>query len=77
MKLVFRKDGDAQVSVLLRDGDQDQEFSYVAMVKALMEDKKLEDPVTLGDFTGPEVESIKGMVNYINEEIPDSHPGDE
>jgi len=69
MKLIFRKDDDSQISVVQDiDGDQ-QDFSYVDMIKALIESSKMEKPEMSEGFTEAEVESINRMVEFINKEI--------
>ena len=69
MKLIFKKDEESQISVVQDiDGDE-QDFSYVDMIKALIESKEMEEPEISGDFTGAETESIKRMVKLINEKV--------
>ena len=69
MKLVFKKDDKSQISVFQIIGDEEQEFSYVDMIKALIESKKMEEPEISGDFADTEGKSIKRMVEFINKEI--------
>ncbi len=73
MKLIFKKDKDEENQININvfqiiDG-QEQEFSYVDMIKALIESRKMEDPEISGDFTEAEVTSIKRMVEFINEKV--------
>ncbi len=69
MRLVFKKDKDHQISVFHEvDGNQ-QDFSYVDMIKALISSKKLDEPHISGAFTDAEITSIKSMVALINNEI--------
>lgn len=69
MKLIFKKDENHQISVLHQvDGDQ-QDFSYVDMIKALIESRKLEEPDISEGFTDAETKSINSMVTLINAEI--------
>jgi len=73
MKLIFKKDKDEENQININvfqiiDG-QEQEFSYVDMIKALIESRKMEDPEILEGFTGAEVTSIKRMVEFINEKV--------
>ena len=69
MKLIFKKDEESQISVVQDIDGKEQEFSYVDMIKALIESKKMEDPEILKGFTDAEVTSIKRMVEFINKEI--------
>ena len=69
MKLVFKKDEDSQISVVQDIDGKEQEFSYVDMIKALIESKKMEEPEISEGFTEAETTSIQRMVEYINKEI--------
>lgn len=69
MKLIFKKDEDSQISVFQYVGGQEIDFSYVDMIKALIEAKEMQEPVISGEFTGAEIKSIKSMVTFINKEI--------
>lgn len=69
MKLVFKKDEDHQISVFHEVSGGQQDFSYVDMIKSLIESKKLEDPEISDGFSDAEITSIKSMVTFINREI--------
>jgi len=69
MKLIFKKDEQSQISVLQSTNCEEREFSYVDMIKALIESRKMEEPQILGDFTAAEVASIKRMIEFINKEV--------
>lgn len=69
MKLAFKKDEESQISVFQIVDSQEQEFSYVDMIKALIETKKMEAPVISDGFTEAEIKSIESMVKFINKEI--------
>ena len=69
MKLIFKKDDESQISVFQDIDGEKQEFSYVDMIKALIESKKMEEPEISGDFADAEVTSIKRMVEFINKEV--------
>ena len=69
MKLLFKKNEDSQITVYQKLEDSYQEFSYVEMIKTLIETRKLEDPDFEGDFSESEKNSIKSMVTFINDEI--------
>jgi len=66
MKLVFRKNEQEEITVLQSfDGDE-RNFIYTDMIKVLLEDGELEEPVVEGDFTEEEKRSINNMVSEIN-----------
>lgn len=69
MKLIFKKDDDSNISVFHEKGRVEVEFSYVEMIKKLIETKKLKAPAIEGDFSGAEKKSINSMVKHINDEL--------
>jgi len=69
MKLIFKKDEKNQISVVQDVDGTEQDFSYVDMIKALIESKKMEEPEISEGFTEAETTSIKRMVELINKEI--------
>jgi hypothetical protein len=69
MKLIFNKDEKSQISVVQDIDGTEQEFSYVDMIKALIESRKMEEPEISEGFTDAEVTSIKRMVEFINKEV--------
>lgn len=69
MKLIFKKDEESQISVVQDVDGTEQDFSYVDMIKALIESKKMEEPEISESFTEAEITSIKRMVELINEEV--------
>ena len=69
MKLIFKKDEESQISVVQNIDGTEQDFSYVDMIKALIESKKMEEPEISEGFTEAETTSIKRMVEFINKEI--------
>ncbi len=77
MKLVFKKGEDHQISVFQEVGEQHQDFSYVDMIKDLIESKNMEIPDISGDFTEAEIKSIISMVKFINEKISTTDKSDE
>lgn len=75
MKLSFKKDEENQIKVFRIVDGQEQDFTYVEMIKSLIESKVMEDPDVLGNFTDAERKSIKDMTFFINKEIaPNSEP---
>jgi hypothetical protein len=69
MKLIFTKDDDHQVTVIQEKGGEQKAFSYVDMIRALLDEGALEPTELNGDFTDPERRSINRMVGLINEAI--------
>lgn len=69
MKLIFKKDENHQISVFHQVNGDQQDFSYVDMIKALIESRKLEEPDISEGFTDAETKSINSMVTLINKEI--------
>ncbi len=69
MKLVFKKDDDCKISVFQSVDDNEQDFSYVDMIKALIASKEMEEPEISDGFTDAEIKSINSMVTLINNEI--------
>jgi hypothetical protein len=69
MKLVFKKNKEQQISVFHEVDGEQQDFSYVDMIKALIKSKKLDEPDISEGFAEAEIKSIKSMVTLINKEI--------
>jgi hypothetical protein len=69
MKLIFKKDEDSQISVFQIIDGHEQDFSYVDMIKTLIESRVMEKPDMSGGFTDAEEKSINSMVTFINKEI--------
>lgn len=69
MEIVFKKNDNSEISVFSKVDDHEQDFSYVEMIKALIESKIMEKPEILGEFTEAEKKSINSMVTCINKEI--------
>lgn len=69
MKLLFKKDKDQQISVFQEVDGIQQDFSYIEMIKALIESKELKEPDISDGFSDAEIKSIKSMITYINKEI--------
>lgn len=76
MKLVFKKDEECQITVLQVVNGQERNFSYVDMIKALIESKKMDVPEIPDGFTEAEIKSINSMVTYINKEISATEAAD-
>ena len=69
MKLVFRKDENAQIIVLHKTGSEERDFAYVDMINCLLKSNKLEKPEISDGFTEAEKKSINSMVHHINEQL--------
>lgn len=69
MKLVFKKNGEMNISVLFKDGVNESQFDYIIMIKDLISTKKLEDPEFEGDFSDAEKDSVRDMIKNINREV--------
>lgn len=69
MKLVFKKDDNAQIIVLHKVGSEERDFDYVDMINHLLTSNKLEEPEISDGFTEAEKGSIDSMVHHINEKL--------
>lgn len=77
MKLIFKKNEQSEITVMQKTGGSEVEFDYVNMVKKLINDKSLEKPEIVGDFSESEKESIIAMVADINSEVNKFYTEDE
>jgi len=69
MKICFKKSKENEVSVVQIEYGKEIEFKYVNMIKNLIKKEKLEEPMTEGEFSEAEVESIRRMTQLINQEV--------
>lgn len=69
MKLAFKKDEENQIKVFRIVDGTENNFSYVEMIKSLIESKVMEEPEVSGNFTDAERKSIKDMTTFINKEV--------
>jgi len=69
MKICFKKNEENEVSVVQIEDEKEIEFKYVNMIKHLIKKDKLEEPITQGEFSDAEVESIRRMTQLINQEV--------
>jgi hypothetical protein len=69
MKLVFKKNEKHAISVFQSIDGQEKEFSYVDMVKYLIESRKMDEPEISSGFGQAEIKSINRMVEFINKQI--------
>ena len=76
MKLVFKKDDNSQISVFQIIDGNEQEFSYVDMINALIKSREMDNPEISEGFTEAEIKSINSMVTYINRKISTTEESD-
>lgn len=67
MRLVFHRDAEERIHVFHESDGKRAEFSYVAMIKSLINQGAMDPAEIEGHFTAGELESIKRMVDLINE----------
>lgn len=65
MKLIFRKT-DGEMEVLIRNGTAEDKFTYINMIKSLIEKNKFEDTEFDSSISDKEKESINDMLKKIN-----------
>ena len=71
MKWIFSKE-DEQCSIILQKTDGTKiDFSYIDMIKELYEERKIEAADFEGDFTDGEQESVKTLIDEINNHTQD------
>ena len=66
MKWIFLKENEEYKIMLQKTDGTKIDFSYVDMIKALYEEKKMELAEFEGDFLEGEQESVNALVNEIN-----------
>lgn len=71
MKLIFRKN-EGEMEVLIRTGTAEDEFSYVEMIKSLIENNKFEDTEFDVSITDKEKESINELLSKINHTVEEN-----
>lgn len=65
MRLIFRKNN-SEMEVLIRTGTAEDEFSYVEMIKSLINNNKFEDTEFDDSISDKEKESINELLAKIN-----------
>jgi hypothetical protein len=75
MKLIFTKDQDSEMSVQLTKGTIVENFSYVEMIKQLLENNKFEDN-EYNNLTEDEKNRIYVMLQKINEVVDEHNKND-
>ena len=74
MKLVFKKDDQSKVNVLLSHDGVTEAFDYISMVKKLIEVREMAEADISDDFSDAEKESIQSMVQQINDLLSKKGP---
>ncbi|MCY4560974.1 MAG: hypothetical protein OXC03_01390 [Flavobacteriaceae bacterium] len=69
MKLYFSKDDQDEIVVKMSTSTVQEDFSYVEMIKNLLENKEFDDTEFTDDFTDDEKTRIETMLNSINASI--------
>ncbi|MDY7395370.1 hypothetical protein UMM65_08965 [Aureibaculum sp. 2210JD6-5] len=69
MKLYFSKDDQDEIVVKMSTSTVQEDFSYVEMIKNLLENNEFDDTDFTDDFTDDEKTRIETMLNSINASI--------
>jgi len=69
MKLKFQKNEKQEIKVIMHDGTEEKEFSYINMIKSLTENNIFEDTVFEEGITNKEKKRINVMLNQINQAV--------
>lgn len=73
MKIQFKKNENNDISVVEICEGVEKEFSYVEMIKSLIDGKSLETEKISDKFSEPEKKSIGSMIQLINNEIKEKN----
>lgn len=69
MKLHFSKDDQDEIVVEMSTSNIQEDFSYVEMIKTLLENNTFDSTEFSGDFSDEEKSRIENMLNSINDSI--------
>lgn len=69
MQLSFKKDKKGEPSVFIKKGSKEEPFSYVEMVKSLVDNNKFKKSVYDKNITKDEKAHIEKMIIEINEVV--------
>ena len=69
MKLIIFKDENDELLIKMAKGTIEEEFSYVEMLKELLNNNKFEETIYEKGVSESEKERIESMLNQINEVI--------
>lgn len=76
MKLVFNKEENNEITVKIQNGTILEEFSYIKMVKQLIEDNSLDD-IDYGNLDEDEKSNMENMLKEIAEIFDEEKDTDE
>lgn len=71
MKWIFSKENEQCKIILQKTDGTKMDFSYVNMIKELYEEKEIEEAEFEGDFSEGEKESVKALIDEINNHTRD------
>lgn len=71
MKWIFLKENEQCKIILQKTDGTKMDFSYINMIKELYEEKKIEEAEIEGDFSEGEKESVKALIDEINNHTRD------
>lgn len=66
MKWIFSKENEQCKIILQKTDGTKMDFSYINMIKELYEEKKIDEAEFEGDFSEGEKESVKALIDEIN-----------
>ena len=73
MKLIFSKDDNNEISLQLQRGTTVEDFSYIEMVRQLLEKNVFENPDFVGSFSDEEQGKIQTMLDKISKILEDNN----
>lgn len=77
MKLYFSKDDQDEIVVKMSTSTIQEDFSYVEMIKNLLENNEFDDTEFTDDFTDDEKTRIETMLSSINASITTDNEDEE
>lgn len=69
MKLLFSKDEEENIIVKMAKGTVVEEFSYVEMIKILLQNNTFDNTDFGNNITSEEIERIESMLSSINDSL--------
>ena len=75
MKLFFSKNDRDEIIVKMSTSTVQQEFSYVEMIKNLLENNVFDDTDFTDEFSDEEIDRIESMLTKINDSIATEDSG--
>lgn len=77
MQLSFEKQINGEISVRFKSNNSYEEFSYSKMVRKMYDEKTIEEPELIGDFTAKERTSISELMGEFRNAIIESNQADD